>query len=127
MVTRITLSLDPVDVDLLDRLSALTGSNRSEQMRQFMAEYRPMLRQTVELLETALKQRDALLRVVGEAGDAGLGELLPELERVQNVVLGSMARLEGRLAAEQAREDSDPRPSNHGGHTPTPSPEETTE
>lgn len=117
MVIRVTLSLDPVDVELIDRLAALTGSNRSEQMRVFLAELRPMLRQTVETLEAALRQRDDLLRVVGEADVLGLQGLLPEVEKVQNSVLGAMSRLEGKMAA---AETADPRPSNHGGHTPHP-------
>lgn len=119
MITRVTLSLDPVDVELIDRLAALMGSNRSEQMRTFLAELRPTLRQTVETLEAALRQRDDLLRVVGEADVLGLQDLLPEVERVQNAVLGAMARLEGKMAAAEV---ADPRPSNHGGHTPTPPP-----
>lgn len=124
MVTRVTLTLDPVDVELIDRLAALQGINRSEQMREFLASARPMIRQTVETLEAALRTRDDLLVTIGEASLAGLSELIPEIERVQGAVLGSMSRLEGALAV---RESRDPRSSNHGGHTPTPSPEETVE
>lgn len=124
MVTRVTLTLDPVDVELIDRLAALQGINRSEQMREFLANARPMIRQTVETLEAALRSRDDLLVTIGEASLAGLAELMPEVERVQDSVLGAMSRLEGGLAAAQAR---DPRPSNHGGHTPTPSPEDVQE
>lgn len=124
MVIRVTLSLDPVDVDLVDRLAALQGSNRSEQIRIFLGEARPMLRQTVEMLEAALRQRDQLTAVFSEAQITGFSALLPEVERVQDAVLGSMSRLEGALAAHEA---ADPRPSNHGGHTPNPSPDITTE
>ena len=125
MITRVTLTLDPVDVDLLDRLASMQGINRSEQMRQILAESRPMLRQTVETLEAALRQRDEFMRLVSEAESAGLAELLPEVRKVQNTIMGSLARLEGALAAHEALED--PRPSNHGGHTPTPPPMQSTE
>ena len=124
MVIRVTLTLDPVEVALIDRLASLEGSNRSQVMRMFLGEARPMLRQTVEVLEAALRQRDDLLSLVGQASIAGLEGLLPEVEKVQNAVLGSMARLEGALAVHEA---SDPRPSNHGGHTPTPPPTDTPE
>lgn len=124
MVTRVTLTLDPVDVELIDRLAALQGINRSEQMREFLASARPMIRQTVETLEAALRTRDDLLVTIGEAHLAALPELVREVENVQNAALGSMSRLEGALAAAQSR---DPRPSNHGGHTPTPSPEDVQE
>lgn len=119
MVTRITLSLDPVDVDLIDRLAALQQLNRSEQMREFLALLRPTIRQTVETLEAALRSRDELMEIISAAELAGLDDLLPEVERVQASVLGAMSRIEGALAVAESR---DPRPSNHGGHTPTPPP-----
>lgn len=125
MITRVSLSLDPVDVDLLDRLARAQGINRSEQVRQILAESRPMLRQTVETLEAALRQRDEFLQTIAEAEAAGLAELIPEVRRVQDSIVGSLSRLEGALAAHEAL--ADPRASNHGGHTPTPPPEKTTE
>lgn len=117
MLTRVTLSLDPVDVDLLDRLSAVSGSNRSEQMRAFLLELRPVMQKTVETLEAALRQRDALLKTVSEADLSGLSDLIPEVQRVQDAVVGAMSRIEGKIAAAEAE---DPRGSNHGGHTPHP-------
>ena len=125
MITRVSLTLDPVDVDLLDRLARAQGINRSEQVRQILAESRPMLRQTVETLEAALRQRDEFLQAIAEAEAAGLSELIPEVQRVQDSILGALARLEGAMAAHEARDD--PRASNHGGHTPTPPPEQSTE
>lgn len=124
MVTRVTLTLDPVDVTLIDRLAALQGINRSEQVRELLANARPMLRQTVETLEAALRQRDQLLQSFADAELVGLSALGEELERVQGAVLGSMARIEGALAVQESR---DPRGSNHGGHTPTPPYEGSTE
>lgn len=124
MVIRVSLTLDPVDVELVDRLAASQGINRSEQFRQFLAQARPMLRQTVEVLEAAQRQRDELLETFSEAELTGLAELLPEVERVQGTILGSMARLEGAMAAQAAM---DPRSSNHGGQVSTPPSEETPE
>lgn len=123
MLTRVTLSLDSVDVDLLDRLAELSGGNRSEQVRELLASVRPMLRQTISTMEQAVRSKEELLDLASRAEFAGLSELLPEVERIQNTVLGAMARLEGALAVAETR---DPRPSNHGGHTPTPPSEETT-
>lgn len=116
---RVTVALDPVDVDLLDRLAELEGSNRSAELRQILGTLRPTIRQVVEALEGALRTRDAFTEAAGAAAAAELLELLPEVERVQNAMLGSLARLEGAAAARAAlAADQDPRPSNHGGHTP---------
>jgi hypothetical protein len=124
MITRVTVTLDSVDVDLLDRLAKVQGLNRSEQVRQLLAEMRPMVRQMVETFESALRSRDEFMALVAEGEATGLTELLPEVERVQNSVLGAMARLEGALAV---RESADPRPSNHGGQELTPPPPGTPE
>lgn len=124
MLTRITLTLDPVDVALIDRLAALQDLNRSEQIRQFLGQARPMIRQTVEVLEAALRSRDEFLDVWSQAELTGLQDLMPEVEKVQSSVIGSLSRLEGGLAAQAAL---DPRPSNHGGHTSNPPPEKTPE
>lgn len=114
-----TVALDPVDVDLLDRLAELEGSNRSAELRQMLGALRPTIRQVVEALEAALRTRDAFTQAAGAAAADELLELLPEVERIQNVMLGSLARLEGAATARAAGPtDQDPRPSNHGGHTP---------
>lgn len=124
VITRVTLSLDSEDVELLDRLAVLRALNRSEQFREILARARPMLRQTVEVLEGALEQRDAWLNTFTEVDVLGMEDLMEEVDRVQNAVLGSMSRIEGAAAA---REASDPRASNHGGQVPNPPTEESTE
>lgn len=124
MITRVTLALDPVDVDLIDRLARVQGLNRSEQVRELLGELRPTLRQAVETLEAALRQRDEFLALVAEGEVVGLAELLPEVNRVHDTVVGAMARLEGALAVRAA---ADPRLSNHGGQVSTPEAEDTTE
>lgn len=115
-VVRVTLTLDPVDLDLIDRLAALEGSNRSAEVRSMLLQLRPLLSQTVDLFEAAERSREDFARVVAESEFMGTLEAVgPEIERIQAVLLGSMARLEG---AASAADPEDPRRSNHGGHTP---------
>ena len=118
-VLRVTVALDPVDVDLLDRLAALEQSNRSAELRSILLQLRPMLQATVEAFEAATRTRDEFSLAAAQANVLELQELLPEVERIQAVMVGSMARLEGAAAARAAQPDEeDPRSSNHGGHTP---------
>lgn len=121
---RVTLTLDPVDVDLLDRLGLLEGRNRSQELRSILEQVRPMLAATVEAFEAALRQRDAFDEKAREAAVAGLTELLPEIDALTSQYIGAISRLEGKQAASEAE---DPRRSNHGGHTPTPPPTEDVE
>ncbi|WIE56337.1 ribbon-helix-helix protein, CopG family [Curtobacterium sp. MCBD17_003] len=114
-VARVTVALDPRDVDLLDRLSVLEGSNRSAVLRSLLAEVRPMLSQTVDAFERAQALRGELDRAAAEAFISDLQAVQGNVEAAGDQYLGAIAKLEG-LAA------SDPRRSNHGGHTPTPPP-----
>ncbi len=116
------MTLDPVDIDLLDRLARLEGLNRSEEMRSILRQVRPMMKATVEAFEAALAQRDLFDQAAADAAVVGLEQLLPEVEELSRRYAGAMSRLEGAAAASEA---SDPRPSNHGGHTPTPTPDPT--
>jgi hypothetical protein len=115
---RVSLTLDPVDVDLVDRLARLEGSNRSAEVRSVLAQLRPVLQQTVETFEAALGARDALTRAAAEASAEEFETIQVELERLQLMYAGVLSRIEGAAAA-------DPRRSNHGGHTPTPTPDPT--
>jgi hypothetical protein len=119
-VARVTVALDPADVDLLDRLSALEGSNRSAVLRSLLSEVRPMLTQTVQAFERAKGLRGQLDRAAAEALFSDLQAIQGNVEAAGQQFLGAVATLEG-LAA------SDPRRSNHGGHTPTPPPSSTPE
>lgn len=120
-LTRVTVTLDAVDVALLDRLAQLEGLNRSAELRQLLQQLRPMLRATVEAFEGAVAARARLTEAAAGATLAEFEAMLPEVEKLQNAYMGAMARLEGAAAAS---EHEDPRPSNHGGHTPTPTPTE---
>lgn len=111
---RVTLSLDPVDVDLLDRLAVLEGRSRSSEMQSILEQMRPMLRQTVEAFEAANRQRDAFNRAAAQAQIEGFEHLMPEVERLQNAYLGAMARLEGAAAAADPEPDDDAPASNTG-------------
>lgn len=99
---RVTLTLDPVDVDLLDRLAALVDSNRSEQVRDMLAQLRPMLQATVNAYESALRQRDELLKAATIATANDLAAIAPDVERMQAQFLGMMAKLEGAATANDA-------------------------
>jgi len=101
-LVRVTLTLDPVDVDLLDRLAKLEGQNRSQEMRGILAQLRPVLLATVEAFEAALAQRDKFDQVAATAAIQGLEELLPEVEEMARRYMGAMSRLEGSAAAAEA-------------------------
>lgn len=117
-MVRVSLTLDPIDVSLLDRMSVLDGRNRSAQLRDLLSQIRPMLQQTVQAFEAAAAARDRLTAESASARVSDLESLLPEAQRLQDAYLGLMASLEGQSAAAAAADD--PRPSNHGGHTPHP-------
>ena len=97
-LTRVTLTLDPVDVDLLDRLALLEGANRSLEMRRILEHLRPMLLATVEAFEAALEQRDKFDAAAASAAVSGLEELLPEVEEMSRRYIGALSRLEGAAA-----------------------------
>ena len=114
------MTLDPIDVDLLDRLAVLEGRNRSEELRSILVEVRPMLAATVEAFEAALRQRDAFDEKAREAAVSGLTALLPEVEALNRQYMGAMSRLEGQAAAAAAADEEKPPSSNTGVTPPTP-------
>lgn len=118
---RVTVTLDPVDVDLLDRLARLGGSNRSSELRTMLQQVRPMLAATVRAFEAAAEQREAFDKAAAQFAANEFGSLLPEVERISNAYLGAVSRLEGRAAAEQ-----NPRGGNTGV-TPPDSPTSSSE
>ena len=112
---RVSVTLDPADVALLDRLAAAEGGTRSSELRSILGQLRPTLTATVVAFEAALAARDRLDAVAAEASAGELQALMPELERVQSTVLGALSRIEGRAAA-VGEGIGDPRSGNHGGH-----------
>lgn len=112
-VTRITVTLEKVDVDLLDRLAALDGSNRSAQLRGMLQAARPALEATVGALEAANRTKEAFLSQTAEYVLGDLPGVLPEVEKINQTILGAMSRLEGAATA-------NPRGGNHGGQKSNP-------
>lgn len=113
-LVRISLTLDPVDVDLLDRLGKLEGRNRSQEMRGILEQLRPVLSATVDAFEAALAQRDKFDAVAATAAIQGLEELLPEVEKMARDYMGAMSRIEGAAAVAAAENDDDAPASNTG-------------
>lgn len=123
-VARVTVALAPIDVELLDRLAQLSGTNRSEELRGILSQLRPMLRSTIEAFEAVARQREQLESAAATLRADELESLLPELERLQNVYLGTMARVEGMATASERFDDAEPPSSNTGVTPPPPSPTE---
>lgn len=112
-VARVTVTLEQIDLELLDRLAALEGSNRSAQLRDMLASARPMLRATVDALEAANRTKQSFLNQAAEYALGDLTEMLPEVEKINKAILGAMSRIEGAAAA-------NPRGGNHGGQNVNP-------
>lgn len=111
---RTSLTLDPIDVDLLDRLGKLEGRNRSQEMRGILEQLRPVLLATVEAFEGALAQKEKFDAAAATAAIQGLEQLLPEVEQMARDYMGVMSRLEGAAAVAAAENDDDAPASNTG-------------
>lgn len=101
-LTRVTLTLEQQDVDLIDRLAALEGANRSAEFRGLLEQLRPAIKQTVEALEAAAEVRKALDAEVGQAAIGELAAIVPEMEALQDMYLKIMAKLQAEAAAATA-------------------------
>ena len=97
---RVTVTLDPRDVDLLDRLGALEGTSRSAQLRSVLEQLRPVLTATVTAFEAAGRQRDALEAAASLVEVSKLQRLIPEAEKLNSAFLGVLSRIEGMAAAD---------------------------
>lgn len=116
-LVRVTVTLRADDVELIDRLARLEGSNRSAILRSMLDEVRDVLGQTVTAFEGAVAARERLDRAAADATVSELEQVREEMEQLQLRALGAIAKLEGAAAA-------NPRASNHGGQVPTPTPED---
>lgn len=96
---RVTLTLDAVDVDLIDRLGAHEGMNRSQEIRAILQQFRPMMEELIKVLDFAAAQRDALDQALVQASIADLEAIQPEAEELARKFMGMTARLEGHAAA----------------------------
>lgn len=98
-MTRVTVTLEREDLELLDRLAALEGSNRSAELRSMLASVRPMLKATVDALEAANRTKDTFYQQAAELALGDLTAVLPEVERLHTQYLGALSRLEGAAAS----------------------------
>lgn len=101
---RVTVTLDPADLDWIDRLAALEGKNRSEELRTLFAQLRPGMRATVLAMEAALKARDKIAPAAMQAAVDQLAGLLPDAEGVGGDYLAAMARIETLAVAADVRD-----------------------
>lgn len=116
-LVRVTLTLNRVDVELLDQLAALEGSNRSAEVREILTGMRPSIAGVIRAFHAAAKAKEQLQTQLLAATASDLDAIRPDIEAIQQRFVGLVARLEG---AEAAREAADPRPSNYGGHNSHP-------
>ena len=104
------MTLDPIDVDLLDRLARLEGQNRSAELRGLLLQVRPVLRATVAAFESAVSQREKYDVAAAEVALRDAEALIPEADRLARQFLGAVSRIEGAAAAAE----QNPRSSNTG-------------
>lgn len=98
---RVSLTLDPVDVELLDRLTALGGGNRSEQIRNVLIQVRPAFQSLLTALEAVRDEKVAFEKAAAAISETGgLNDVLAEAERLQRAFLGAASRLEGLAASD---------------------------
>lgn len=96
---RVTVTLERDDLELLDRLANLEGSNRSAELRQMLKAVRPMLKATVDALEAAERTKDTFYEQAAAAALGDLASVVPEIEKINYAYLGALSRLEGAAAA----------------------------
>lgn len=111
-IVRFTASVEPEDLDLLDRLARLDGTNRSEQLRVILSSLRPTLSATVKVLEKAERTKQNFLNQVSENALGDLNDVLPEVERISNTIIGAMARLEGAMVSKPPASNTGATPGN---------------
>ena len=99
---RVTLSLDPADVEMLDKLAELEGTSRSAEVRNFLAALRPSMRGVIQAMEAARLSRSALTVAAAQQGANDLERLMPKLAELQGAVLGALAQIEVTAISEQA-------------------------
>lgn len=110
-LVRVTVTLNPIDVALLDKLAGIEGKNRSAELRGMLEQFRPMIQQLVSTFEEASRQREALDQAMVSATVSELEAIMPEVEEISRRFMGAMAKLEGTATA---RRDGDAPASNTG-------------
>lgn len=97
-MARITVTLPPRDVALLDRMAKVQQSNRSAELRGIIELARPTIEAVVSAFESAIGQQSLMDEAIKGAAERELAQMLPELQKIQQTFLGVMARLEGAAA-----------------------------
>lgn len=98
-LVRVTVTLHPIDVALLDAMAKFENKNRSAELRGMLEQFRPMLQQLVATFTDADRQRSALDQAMANATLSELEAIQPEVEDIGRRFLGALAKLEGHGAA----------------------------
>lgn len=98
-LVRVTVTLRPSFVDLLDELARFEGTNRSAELRGLLDQVEPVIGQIVGTLREVERQREALDQAMVNATVSELEAITPELEQISRRFMGAMAKLEGHAAA----------------------------
>lgn len=101
-MVRVTVTLEPTDVALLDSLARLEGSNRSAELRGLLAQVRPVMATLVRTFEEAERQRKQLDAAMVSATVSEMESILPEAEDLSRRFMGMIAKLEGAATAADA-------------------------
>jgi len=99
---RVTLTLDPADVEMLDKLAELEGSSRSAEVRSMLAALRPSIRAVIAAIDAASVARSELTEAAARTGAEELERLMPKLGELQGQVLGALAQIEMTAASQAA-------------------------
>lgn len=111
---RVTVTLEPEDVRLLDALARFEGQNRSSELRSLLVQIRPMMQQLVATFTVFEQQREQLDEMVSNATASELQSILPEAEEMNRRFIGMMAKLEGAIAVTSSENGPEAPASNTG-------------
>jgi len=98
-LVRVTVTLEPIDVQLLDALARFEGQNRSAELRGLLVQVRPIMQQLVSTFTAAEKQRGQLNLAMANASVSDLESITAEAEEVGKKMLAMFAALEGAATA----------------------------
>lgn len=98
-LVRVTVTLEPRDVELLDKLAKFEGTNRSAELRGMLAQVRPLVGEVVRVYEEAERHRELLDQALVNASISELEVIKPEMEEISNRFLGALAKFEGHIAS----------------------------
>jgi hypothetical protein len=112
---RITVSLSTDGYESLRRIAALSGESMSATVAGLVDAVAPALSRSADLFEAAQRSTAETRATLAKAAEVADGSVRPHLQTAMRAYREAMASLEDVVT-----DAPDPRPSNHGGHTPTP-------